>query len=86
MGTPIDGAGGGGFGATGRGGTGGSLAVDKGGGRVKIVLGDAEGAERDMDWKASLAKRAWSILRAALYHALGSVLAGHPYGMVVIWF
>ena len=62
MGTPIDRAGSGGFGATGRGGTEGSLATDKGRGQAEMVLGDTEGAERDMDWKASLARHAWSIL------------------------
>jgi len=86
MGTPIDGAGGGGFGATRRRGTGGSLATDKGGGRAEMVLGNAEGAERDTDWKASLARHAWSILQAALYHVSGSVSVGHPYGIVAIWF
>jgi len=49
MGTPIDGAGGKGFGATRRGRTGGSLAADKGGGRAEMVLGDVKGAERDTD-------------------------------------
>jgi len=49
MGTSIDGADSRGFGATGRGGMGGSLAVDKGGGRVEMVLGDAEGAECNTD-------------------------------------
>jgi len=49
MGTPIDGAGSRGFGATRRGRTGGSLAADKGGGRVEMVLGDVEGVERDTD-------------------------------------
>jgi len=86
MGTPIDRVGGKGFGETKRGRTEGSLAVDKGGGRAEMVLGDAKGAERDTDWKASLARCAWLILRAALYHVLGSVLAGHPYGIVAIWF
>ena len=86
MGTPIDGADGGGFGTTKRGGMGGSLAADKGGSWGEMVLGDAEGAERDTDWKASLARRAWSILQAALYHASGSVSVGHPYGIVAIWF
>ena len=86
MGTPIDRAGGGGFRATGRGRAEGSLATDKGGGRAKMVLGDAEGTEHDMDWKASLARRAWSILQAALYHASGSVSVGRLYGMVAIWF
>ena len=86
MGTPIDGAGGGGFGTTGRGGAGGSLAMDKGGGWAEIVLGNAEGTERDTDWKASLARCTWSILQAALYHMSGSVSAGRPYGIVAIWF
>ena len=49
MGTPIDRAGSGGFGATGRDRTGGSLAVDKDGGRAEMVLGDTEGVERDTD-------------------------------------
>jgi len=49
MGTPIDGAGSGGFGATGRGRTGGSLAADKGGGWAEMVLGDAEGMEHNTD-------------------------------------
>ena len=49
MGTPIDGAGNGGFGATGRGRMGGSLAADKGGGWAETVLGDTEGMERDTD-------------------------------------
>ena len=86
MGTPIDRAGSRGFGATGRGRAGGSLATDKGGGRTEMVLGDAEGTERDTDWKASLARCTWSILQAALYHMSGSVSAGRPYGMVAIWF
>jgi len=86
MGTPIDGAGSRGFRAMGRGGMGGSLAANKGGGQAETVLGDVEGAEHDTDWKALLARRTWSILRAALYHAPGSVLVGRPYGMVAIWF
>jgi len=86
MGTPIDGVGGGDFRAIRRGKTGGSLAMDKGGGQAEMVLGDAEGAECDIDWKALLARRAWSIFRAALYYTLGSVLAGCSYSMVAIWF
>ena len=62
---------------TGGGGARGNLAADNGGGRVETVLIEAEGAERDTDWKASFARRAWSILLAALYHASGSVSAGH---------
>jgi len=60
------------------GGARGNLAADNSGGRVETVLSDAEEAERDADWKASFARRAWSILLAALYHALGSVSAGRP--------
>jgi len=86
MGTPIDGVGGRGFRATGRGRTGGSLAMDKGGGQAEMVLDDAEGAERDTDWKASLARCTWSILRAALYYTSGLVSASCLYGMVAIWF
>jgi len=78
MGTPIDGAVGGGFGMTGGGGARGNLAADNGRGWAETVLIEAEGVERDMDWKASFARRAWSILLAALYHALGSVSAGRP--------
>jgi len=78
MGTPIDGAVGGGFGMTGGGRARGSLAADNGGGRAEMVLSEAEGAEHDTDWKASFARHAWSILLAALYHASGSVSAGRP--------
>ena len=63
---------------TGGGGARGSLAADNGGGRAETVLSEAEGAERDTDWKALFARRAWSILLAALYHASGSVSAGRP--------
>jgi len=49
MGTPIDGAVGGGFGMTGGGRARGSLAADNGGGRAETVLSEAEGTERDTD-------------------------------------
>jgi len=49
MGTPIDRAGGGGFGMTGRGGAGGNLTTDIGGGRAEMVLVDLEGVECDTD-------------------------------------
>jgi len=78
MGTPIDRAVGGGFGTTRGGGVRGNLAVDNGGGRAETVLIEAKGAEHDTDWKASFARRAWSILLAALYHTSGSVSVGHP--------
>ena len=61
-----------------------NLAIDKDGSRMKVVLSGAEGAERNTDWKALLARCASSILHAALYHASGSVSAGCPYGIVVI--
>jgi len=78
MGTPIDRVVGGGFGVTGGGRVRGNLAMDNGGGQAETVLSVAEGAKRDMDWKASFVRRAWSILHAALYHASGSVSAGRP--------
>jgi len=78
MGTPIDGVVGGGFGVTGGGRARGNLATDNGGGQAEMVLSAAEGAERDTDWKVSFARRTWLILRAALYHASGSVSAGRP--------
>jgi len=49
MGTPIDGVGSGGFGATGRGGVGGNLTTDKGRGQAEMVLSGAKGVERDTD-------------------------------------
>ena len=78
MGTFIDGAVGGGFRMTRGGGARDNLAANNGGGRAETVLSEAEGAERDMDWKALFVRRTWSILLAALYHASGSVSAGCP--------
>ena len=78
MGIPIDRVVGGGFRVTGGGRARGNLATDNGGGRVETVLSAVEGVERDIDWKASFARHAWSILHAALYHASGSVSAGCP--------
>jgi len=49
IGTPIDGAGGRGFGVTERGGSGSNLATDKGRGWAETVLGSAKGAECDTD-------------------------------------
>jgi len=39
---------------------------------------------QSVDWNASFANRAWSILWAAVYQASGSVSAGHPKGIVAI--
>jgi len=49
IGTPIDGAGGRGFGVTRRGRAGGNLTTDIGGGRAETVLVGAEGVECDTD-------------------------------------
>ena len=78
MGTLIDRVVSRGFAMTGGGKARGNLAADNGGGRTETVLSDAEGAERNTDWKALFARRAWSILLATLYHTLGLVSAGRP--------
>jgi len=49
IGIPIDGVGSRGFGVTRRGRTGGNLATDKSEGQAEMVLGGAEGTERDTD-------------------------------------
>ena len=67
-----------GFGITGGGGARGNLATDNGGGWAETVLSEAEGAERNTNWKALFARRAWSILLAALYYVSGSVSASYP--------
>ena len=81
MGIPPDGAGGGGggLGGTEGGATGGERSTEKGVGRVGVTVVD-----QSVDWNASFANHAWSILRAAAYQACGSVSAGRPKGMVAI--
>jgi len=49
IGTPIDRADGRGFEVTRKGRIGGSLAIDKGGGWVEVVLGSVKGVEHDTD-------------------------------------
>jgi len=49
IGTPIDRAGNGGSGVTGRGRAGDNLTMDIGGGQVEIVLVGPEGVERNTD-------------------------------------
>jgi len=49
IGTPIDGAVGGGFRITRGGGARGNLATDNGGGQAEMVLSEAEGVEHDID-------------------------------------
>jgi len=86
MGIPLDGAGGGGGGLGGTEGraTGGERSTEKGVGRVGAERVGVTVVDRSVDWNASFASRAWSILRAAAYQACGSVLAGRPKGMVAI--
>jgi len=86
MGIPLDGAGrgSGGLGGTEGRATGGERSTKKGVGRVGAERAGIVVVDRSVDWNASFASRAWSILRAAVYQASGSVLAGRPKGMVVI--
>jgi len=86
MGTPPDGAGGGG-GGLGRmegGAAGGERSTKKGVGRARAEHAGVTVVVQSVDWNASFANRAWSILRAAAYQASGSVSAGCPKGIVVI--
>jgi len=57
MGTPIDGVVGRAFGVTRGGEARGNLATGNSGGWAETVLSDAEGAERNTDWKASFVRR-----------------------------
>jgi len=86
MGIPPDGAGGGsgGLGGIEGGATGGEQSTEKGIGRVGTERAGVTVVDRSMDWNASFASHAWSILRAAAYQASGSVSAGRPKGMVAI--
>jgi len=86
MGIPPDsaGRGGGGLGGTEGRATGGEQSTKKGVGRVGVERAGVTVVDRSVDWNASFASCAWSILRAAAYQASGSVLAGHPKGIVAI--
>jgi len=86
MGTPPDGAGGGrgGLGGVGGGAAGGEQSTEKGVGRARAERAGVTVVNWSVDWNASFANRAWSILRAAAYQASGSVSAGLPKGMVAI--
>jgi len=86
MGIPPDGAGGGGRGLGGMEGraTGGERSTKKGVGQVGAERAGVTVVDWSVDWNASFASHAWSILRAAVYQASGSVSAGHPKGMVAI--
>jgi len=69
MGIPLDGAdrGGGGLGRTEGEATGGEWSTEKGVGRVGAERAGVTVVNQNMDWNASFASRAWSILRAAAY-------------------
>jgi len=86
MGIPLDGAGrgSGGLGGTEGGATGGERSTKKGVGRVGAERAGVTVVDQSMDWNASFASHAWSILRAAAYQASRSVSAGRPKGMVAI--
>jgi len=87
MGTPLDGAGrgGGGLGGMEGGAAGGEWSTEKGVGRAGAEHAEVTVIDWSVDWNASFANCAWSILRAAAYQASGSVSAGHPKGIVAIW-
>jgi len=86
MGIPPDGAGrgGGGLDGTEGGATRGEQSTKKGVGRVGAERAGVMVVDQSIDWNASFASRAWSILRAAAYQASRSVSAGCPKGMVAI--
>jgi len=78
MGILPDGAGGGSGGLDGMegGATGGERSTEKGVGQVGAECTGVTVVDQSVDWNASFASRAWSILWAAAYQASGSVSAG----------
>jgi len=86
MGTPPDGAGGGGGGLGGMegGAAGGERSTEKGVGQARVEHAGVTVVDWSIDWNASFANCAWSILWAAAYQASGSVSVGHPKGIVAI--
>jgi len=86
MGIPPDVADGdsGGLGRTEGRATGGERSTEKGVGQVGAGRAGVIVVDRSVDWNASFASCAWSILWATAYQASGSVSAGRPKGMVVI--
>jgi len=71
MGTLVDSAGGGrgGLGGMEGGAAGGERSTEKGVGRAGVECAGVTVVDRSMDWNASFANRAWSILQAAAYQA-----------------
>jgi len=86
MGIPPDGIGGsrGGLGRMRGGAAGGEQSTEKGVGRVGAERTGITAVNWSMDWNASFANHAWSILWAAAYQASGSVSVGCPKGIVAI--
>ena len=86
MGTPPGGAGGGGGGLGGieGGAAGEERSTEEGVGRARAEHAGVTVVDRSVDWNASFANRAWSILWAAAYQASRSVFAGRPKGIVAI--
>jgi len=86
MGTLLDGAGGGrgGLGGMESGAAGGERSTEKGIGQAGAERAGVTVVDWSIDWNASFANRAWSILWAAAYQASGSVSAGRPKGIVAI--
>ena len=86
MGIPLDGVGEGGGGLGGMEGRAarGEQSTEKGVGRAGAEHAEVTVINQSMDWNASFANCAWSILQAAAYQAFGSVSAGHPKSMVAI--
>ena len=86
MGIPPDGTGGGEGGLSGTEGeaAGGEQNTEKGVSRARAERAEVTVVDRSVDWNASFANCAWSILWAAAYQVSGSVSAGHPKGIVAI--
>jgi len=63
---------------------GGERSTEKGVGRARAKHAGVTVVDRSVDWNASFANRAWSILRAAAYQASRSVSAGCLKGIVAI--
>jgi len=86
MDIPLDsaGGGGGGLGRTEGRTAGGEQSTEKGVSRAGAEHAEVMVVDWSVDWNASFANYAWSILQAAAYQASGSVSAGCPKGMVAI--
>jgi len=86
MGIPLDGIGrgGGGLGRTKGKAAGGERSTEKGIGQVGVEHARVMVVDQRVDWNASFASHAWSILQAAAYQASRSMSAGCLKDMVAI--